>query len=428
MTLAFARWIVAPGISTNGPSYLMQKPIFRLVAQGPAWVALFIILSGFVNGLRPIKLARSGQVDGALSNLATSSFRRSFRLFLPAVTATTASWFVCQFGAYETARNSDAFWLAITSPKKSQSWGIAIDDLVRAVRDTWLFDPNNPYDQPQWALIYLMLGSMICFMALLMFLNLTPMFRVIAVTGVWCWGWNWDIKIGAREYCFHTKSLLADFVAYVAVGIFTGLLLAELHLSEIPLRCSRFSPIFAPPLTVISLVLMSFPAEYQKEQTWCRFLLNLHYKIFPTYAFVDRTWPTMGSSLLCFTIIMSPHLRKILSKRPLLWLGKISFPLYLLHGSFMRSILSWLLFAKQSLVEFEEQNGSETYVIMKYPLPGASTFCIVLPIFFAVLFLATQFWATKIEPHFGAVTKLLEDIMFGKREINKPTILPTRHE
>ena len=76
---------------------------------------------------------------------------------------------------------------------------MAIDDLVRAVRDTWMFDPNNAYDQPQWALIYLLLGSMYCFGALLMFINLTPTYRVGALVVCWCWGWNWDIKIGARK-------------------------------------------------------------------------------------------------------------------------------------------------------------------------------------------------------------------------------------
>ena len=199
MTIAFARYIVIPSMAQNGPSLWMQRPIFRLVAQGPAWVACFIILSGFVNSIRPIKLAKSGQVDTALSNLAVSSFRRSFRLFLPALTATVLSWFICQLGAYETARNSDAYWLSITSPRRSVSWGPAIDDLVRAVRDTWTFNPNNPYDQPQWALLYLLLGSMITFTTLLITINLTPPFRVAACLIGFFWGWNWDVKLGARK-------------------------------------------------------------------------------------------------------------------------------------------------------------------------------------------------------------------------------------
>ena len=212
------------------------------------------------------------------------------------------------------------------------------------------------------------------------------------------------------------------------MGIFIGILLAELNHSDLPLRFARFSPFFAPPLTIIALVLMSFPSDFQKEQPWCRYLLGLHYKIFPTYAFVDRTWPTIGAALLCFTIIMSPHLRFALSRRPLLWLGKISFPLYLLHGSFMRSILSWLLFAKQRLVEFEERNGNETYVVMKYPLPRWPTFVLVMPIFFTVLLFATHYWAKKVEPHFGAITKTLEDVVFGKKELSRSMILPTRQD
>ena len=173
---------------------------------------------------------------------------------------------------------------------------------------------------------------------------------------------------------------------------------------------------------------MSFPAEYQKVQPWSRFLLNLHYKVFPTYAFLDRSWPTTGAALLCFTVIMSPHLRMILSRRPLLWLGKISFPLYLLHGSFMRSILAWLIFARQHLIEMEERNGAETYVVMKYPLPNFPTFLVVFPIFLPILFFSTHIWANKIEPHFGAITKVAEEICFGKREVSRSMILPTRQD
>lgn len=87
MTLAFARYIVRPADSDNGPSSLMQRPIFRILSQGPAWVALFFILSGFVNALKPIQLARLGSVETALSSLAISSFRWPFRLILPATAA-----------------------------------------------------------------------------------------------------------------------------------------------------------------------------------------------------------------------------------------------------------------------------------------------------------------------------------------------------
>lgn len=198
LTMAFARYIVRPADDTMSTSLWMQKPIFRLVAQGPAWVACFIILSGFVNSLKPIKLSKRDQTDVALANLAVSSFRRSFRLFLPATTATVLSWFICQLGAYETARLSDAYWLQITSPDPSSSWGTAVEDLIRAIRDTWLFNPNNIYDQPQWALLYLLQGSMYVFTALMVTINLTPRYRISTLVGLWFWSWNWGIHLGDR--------------------------------------------------------------------------------------------------------------------------------------------------------------------------------------------------------------------------------------
>ena len=198
LTLCFARYIVPPNYGQDMNSAWMQRPILRLVGQGPAWVACFFILSGFVNALKPIKLARAGNTETALSNLAVSSFRRSFRLFLPATTATIISWFITQFGAYETARQSNAYWMYSTSPMKSASWPEALGDLARAIQKTWCYFSDNPYDQPQWALLYLLQGSMFVFTALLVTINLTPIFRMATLALVYVWSTNWGSKLADR--------------------------------------------------------------------------------------------------------------------------------------------------------------------------------------------------------------------------------------
>lgn len=199
LVLAFARWIIIPCYGKNESASLMQRPIFRLVGQGAAWVAVFFILSGFVNSLKPVKLARAGSTEPALANLAVSSFRRSFRLVLPATAATILSWFITQLGGYETAKNSDAYWLYTTSPQPSSSWVSAVDDLLHAIRTTWTYNPDNPYDQPQWALLYLLQGSMFVFTALLATINLTPRWRVLTIISLYFWSWNWGIKLGDRK-------------------------------------------------------------------------------------------------------------------------------------------------------------------------------------------------------------------------------------
>ncbi|KAL8703102.1 MAG: hypothetical protein Q9201_003716 [Fulgogasparrea decipioides] len=407
MVLAFARWIIIPCHGKNGPVYLMQRPIFRLVGQGAAWVAVFITLSGFVNSLKPVKLARAGQTESALSNLALGSFRRSFRLVLPATAATILSWFITQLGAYDTAKKSDAYWLYTTSPKPSSSWGTAVEDLVYAIRTTWTYNPENPYDQPQWALLYLLQGSMFVFTALLVTVNLAPRWRTLTLMLLYFWSWNWGIKLGDPM---------------VGVNVFSGIIFAELNHSGFPLRFARLSPFFAPPLLVCALVLMSFPSQFEDWAPWSDFLTRWFWKIAPVNAEMMRFWPTIGAQLLTFTIIMSPHLRHLLSHRWFLWLGKISFPLYLLHGSLMRSVLAWLLFSRQKLTEIEEEGQKH----MRYPLPGIPTFVVVMPVFFVILFTTTHLWANKVEPYFGVITKTAEDVMFAKSE--KGIILPVRKD
>lgn len=208
----------------------------------------------------------------------------------------------------------------------------------------------------------------------------------------------------------------------VGANVFTGILLAELNHTEYPLRFAKYSPLFVPPIAVGGLVLMSFPSQFHDWAPWSDKLLQWYWKIAPNNAELMRFWPTIGAQLLAFSIVMSPHLRRALSHRWFLWLGKISFPLYLLHGSFMRSILAWLLFSRQQITEIEEEGKKN----MRYPLPGAPTFMVVMPMFFVILFTATHFWAVKIEPYFGIITKTAEDIMFGKKEAS--SALPVRND
>ncbi len=109
-------------------------------------------------------------------------------------------------------------------------------------------------------------------------------------------------------------------------------------------------------------------------------------------------------------LLLVHDLRRALSHSWLLFLGQISFPLYLLHGSFMRSTLAWLLFAQQDLKRVED-DGKQ---YMRYPQPGLLTFAIVLPIFFATLLSTSYAWAVKVEPWFGWIARKAEDVMFGK--------------
>lgn len=201
LTLCFARRLILPCCAADSESPLIwQYPPFRLVGMGHSWVAIFFILLGFVNALKPLKLARQHKVDAALSNLAQASFRRTFRLMLPATAATLISWFICQLGFYTSAHRGDAYWMLTYTPWPSDSWWQALGDLVRALQFTWMFWVDNPYDQPQWALVHLLYGSMVVFMSLLMTVSLSPKWRAGAMALFAWWSLDWTKTVRDRMH------------------------------------------------------------------------------------------------------------------------------------------------------------------------------------------------------------------------------------
>ena len=269
MVLAFARYIVRPADGLHGHSSVFQKPFFRLVGQGQAWVALFFILSGFVNALKPVKLAKAGNIETALSNLGVSSFKRSFRLFLPATAITVISWFLCQLGAFETARNSDAYWLYTTSPKQSLGWTDAIKDLMYAIRTTWTYNPDNPYDQPQWALLYLLQGSMFVFTVLLVTMNLRSSFRVSALVICYFWSFNWGIKLGDRKWYHPLEIAPENLTSGFSQPWLASMFLPESYSLNFTIRDCPFSSRHIP---TFSRLLLPLPACSS-----CHFPLNFNH-------------------------------------------------------------------------------------------------------------------------------------------------------
>lgn len=149
---------------------------------------MFFILLGFVNSLKPLQLARSGAISEALGSLSTGALRRSGRLVFPATLVTFLTWLICQFGVFQLARRVDAFWLRSTAPKPSPSLLKAVEDLVQQLVGTWLYG-ENAYDQPQWALLPLLRGSLYVFMTLLALINTSPQFRICAEGMLYIWSW-----------------------------------------------------------------------------------------------------------------------------------------------------------------------------------------------------------------------------------------------
>ncbi|KAJ5561749.1 hypothetical protein N7535_003790 [Penicillium sp. DV-2018c] len=388
--LSFARHLVPPSFAERGESVLFQRPFFRLVIQGQAWVAIFVVLLGFVNSLKPLQLARRGATSDALAALSTGAFRRIGRLVAPAALVTILTWLLCQVGVFQFARRVDAYWLRTTSPEPSLSFVNAIADLVWQIARTWMHG-ENAYDQPQWALLFLLRGSLYVFMTLMALVNTTPLFRVCAQLFLYAYSW-------------------ANLDGTVGINVFAGMILAELSFYNLTALQPRILFRILPyGLVTLGLYICSYPDQFAGQTAWSSQLESLAEMLFPQGAHVGRYYAGLGAQMICLGVILSASMRRILSHPVLLWLGSISFPLYLLHGPLMRSVLVYIIYLPMSVgftpaVRADGTPDPESYI----PTPNPLRLGIALVAFFVFLLYVVQQWAKHVEPRLGAATAAFE--------------------
>ena len=160
----------------------------------------------------------------------------------------------------------------------------------------------------------------------------------------------------------------------------------------------------------------AYPEVSPEWSPWSRQLFRIGQFIFPAGSEYWRFWPGIGAQFMATAVLLSPCLQRILSHRILIWLGSLSFPLYLIHGPLIRSLLTWMTFGYQDPIFYYTQNpdGSLLNSWFRYPFPDDATLYIATPIFFCLLLLAAHIWTLTIEPRCAWITKRAEDIMYGE--------------
>lgn len=219
------------------------------------------------------------------------------------------------------------------------------------------------------------------------------------------------------------------------LNIYLGALLAELSTqissSPLPTQNRNFIIRFIPwVILILGLFVSGYPEKSPEWTSWSRHLTSIGHWIFPTAAEYWRFWPSIGAQLMTIAVLLSPPFQRFLSRPPLMWLGSLSFPLYLLHGPLIRSVLSWMLFSWRRPVYYYTKNfdGSVASTWERIPLPDNWVFCVALPAFFFVLLALAHFWTIFIEPWCAKITKKIEEVMYGESELPMEKVLRARSD
>lgn len=224
--------------------------------------------------------------------------------------------------------------------------------------------------------------------------------------------------------------LANSYVALVGFNVFCGILLAEISLDrdiqELVDRHPYLKMVGSACCIILGLFFCSYPENKPEWARWSDFLTRMGHYMFPAGVEYARYYPGLGSNILTVGVMFNETAKKLLSQRLFLFLGKNSFPIYLIHAPLIRTTLTWILFGFNA----RPDNGKDDKGNQIPPgwLPVASTWVclVVIPIWYVFLYRVANLWSNYVDPFCGRVTQWFEDLVFrddAKVSSEKPLLL-----
>ncbi|KAJ4359836.1 uncharacterized protein N0V89_000392 [Didymosphaeria variabile] len=349
----------------NNDHWLIQLSIVRLIVNGQVQVATFYVLSGVSLSLKPLRLARSHAFDKFHETMFSSVFRRALRLYLPIFAVQTGVFIATLLGLYDhgfaLSKNwpyggTNEFMHNVFDSKWAQT-----EDWLRAM---WNFAnpflPDRPlYDVHLWTIPIEFRNSVILFVTLVGLSKLKARIRISLTVLLWV-------------YCMSLGLIESETALFIA-----GMAIAEFIL--IQEECGKQSP-----LTGISTKRRSMPSHVQCACWFAVGIFGLHLLSWPPW-YADRTpgyrtlsrmtpwtqlkeyfWQRIGAAVFVFALAGSALLRFPFQTRLAIYLGKISFPLYIVHGPLNHTLGFWLVEAYFKITGSETFAGYETGVFLAF--------------------------------------------------------------
>ena len=301
LLMAYGQGLFSGDLSHSWLRYL--RPVVIVLANGPLSVRVFFVLSGFVLSL---SFFRSGD-----RNLVSSAaLRRYFRLVVPVFIAVMLGWGLLETGCYwngEAAKLMPFFesgaknWLGdLVSFRGMPFFEALYQGLVGVFGN---YDANHSLNTSLWTMPIELAGSFLIFAVLSLFGS------------------------------FPRRGILYAVLAVVARGYYLDFL-CGIVLCDLYTRREKLSQPFYAPLPV-ALVLMGGGVWLGAGGPWPTWLAA------HTGIPLDSTWSSLAATMIVGGGLVSPPLQRFLEFKPLAFLGKISFALYVVHMPIVLSLGCW---------------------------------------------------------------------------------------
>jgi len=342
------------GYGIDGRRSFVQWPFVRVMWSGTAMVTIFFVISGYVLSYKSLRHIQDRTAPHKLPRiLASSTFRRAIRLYLPAATLVLICGFVAWAGGFRSAsavRQAKPSLLAEGSehtPPQFDSFPVQMGDALQKVwimSNFWQWDVvigPGIYDGHLWTIPVELRCSMVLFLTLIATSHLRQKVRFSYV-------------LLFIAYCVATER--RDIMLFLC-----GMLMAEIDLLYRAIDASNgrqpsrwnLRKVLSPALFLLGLFLAGLPSSGGPETPGYRTLVAMTSRFPSGGGFLDKPGSIIecaGAVLIVWSVTIATStssLTSLFMSVPAQYLGSISFALYLVHGCVLRSlhysIMPWLV-------------------------------------------------------------------------------------
>ncbi|KAF1834283.1 hypothetical protein BDW02DRAFT_569180 [Decorospora gaudefroyi] len=402
---SFVPWLHQPAGSAEMPPHLFQLPFFRLAVGGRSAVALFFLVTGYVNSIGPIGKSRAGNHDAAFNGIARSALARSGRLILPTMTATLVTWFMANVNAYHMTKHIDAQWIRQGWHRQEPTLWEAFTSLFRAQTETWTIGWNE-YDGTQWTLHLFLEGAMLVYATMLATILVRPKARFVVYAALYFYFWQLgkNITVGAIK----------------GLNIVTGMFVAELH-NHYKDAATSVLPAPIPALMILCGMFMAgYPQDSEKNARWSHVMSNIMHGLTNEKTDIRRYWDHLGAATVLLGIFFSRNARRVLTSPVFNFLGRVSFPVYLLHNTFMKTVLTWMIYLPSAMNPPKNEKGEQQDLQR-----GSTTHMLIaIAIFYYILYRTAALWVKHVDPICANIVNAATKWAYGEpqQKENRPIL------
>jgi peptidoglycan/LPS O-acetylase OafA/YrhL len=375
------------GYGVDNRRTIVQWPFVRVLWSGFSMVSTFYVISGYVLCYKPLRQIKANDLHSFHKNLTSSVFRRAMRLYLPSIIAVMICGLLLSLGAFGRASsifNKDDNYLHLhESPPPifdtflAQTYDTAKCALQMLNVWDWTDDLSaNDYDRHLWTIVVEFRSSMVLFLLLLGTSRLRQTCRLLICIcfTIFC------ILTARKDVLLFVSGMLVAELDLIRKSTEPSLLPSTIH-RRLPRRL--LSSLTWPFTFLLGLYLCSVPVIGCESTTGFVTLTSLVPSCFPDRSAFIRS---VGAILTTWSAANSESLKPIFTNRFSLYLGKISFALYLVHGNVLKSLLYSVMPIIYGITNDGTSEGISLSGLVQSWMLGA---LVVLPVTF---WLSDVFW------------------------------------